>query len=517
MIPNDEFTYKVIRNSMKALALDYGFTHAEPDAIDDLTSIVYHYLCKIVCDSKQLAEIAGKKSFNFKDVVISTTKTGIDIDALNELMTCRDSVPAPDKLSEYPVQIKGNSPSRKPITNVYKSAGTFDDIVERISSYPRPKYDRNITPKSDMIHRKKLTLSAQMEAVEREKQLEKEKLEKEKREREEAQRYAYQFLHTKPEEYHILSESRANEVTKEIDTPSKSEESSEHPKDKKKHKRKDKKHRKEKNHEHNEKKRKEKKDKSKKEKKEKKKKHRELGETPEPVPKKQKIEESPSEPPSPLKGLGLKLKILLPPKPVATSTPIPPPREPVMEKKPEPPPKSVTPISSDSSRPPSSKGSHSSKHTPEKHRDKQEGVKIMSERVQLSKALKESMETVNPRLTSSGRLVRSERRTSESNSPLKKKKRPEEKKPKSSSTQSSFETFESAPGILQIPDEQGSKDDEKYWYCPNCKIKYTEEANMICCERCNYWYHWHCVGLMVEPTESDWYCRRCLDRMAKRK
>ena len=113
MIPNDEFTYKVLRNSMKALALDYGFTHAEPDALDDLTSIVYHYLCKIVCDSKVFAEIgwlygkwlfyskiflAGRENFNYKDVMISTTKTGIDIDALNEFLTCRDSVPAPDKV-----------------------------------------------------------------------------------------------------------------------------------------------------------------------------------------------------------------------------------------------------------------------------------------------------------------------------------------------------------------------------------------------------------------------------------
>lgn len=67
---------------------------------------------------------------------------------------------------------------RKPITNVYKSAGTFDEIVERISSYPRPKYDINMVPKPDIFHKKRLTTSAQMEAAEREKQLEKERLEK---------------------------------------------------------------------------------------------------------------------------------------------------------------------------------------------------------------------------------------------------------------------------------------------------------------------------------------------------
>ena len=67
---------------------------------------------------------------------------------------------------------------RKPITNVYKSAGTFDEIVERISSYPRPRYDKNMIPKLDMIHKKPLTASAQMEAAEREKQLERERLER---------------------------------------------------------------------------------------------------------------------------------------------------------------------------------------------------------------------------------------------------------------------------------------------------------------------------------------------------
>ena len=34
---------------------------------------------------------------------------------------------------------------------------------------------------------------------------------------------------------------------------------------------------------------------------------------------------------------------------------------------------------------------------------------------------------------------------------------------------------------------------------------------MICCDRCDIWYHWKCVGISKEPDESlDWYCTRCV-------
>lgn len=56
MIPNNEFTFKVIKNSMIQLSHDFGFTHSEPDALNDLTSLVYGYVNGIIEESKQLAE-----------------------------------------------------------------------------------------------------------------------------------------------------------------------------------------------------------------------------------------------------------------------------------------------------------------------------------------------------------------------------------------------------------------------------------------------------------------------------
>merc|ERR1719471_1864296 len=33
---------------------------------------------------------------------------------------------------------------------------------------------------------------------------------------------------------------------------------------------------------------------------------------------------------------------------------------------------------------------------------------------------------------------------------------------------------------------------------------------MICCDRCEEWYHSTCVGISICPEESqEWYCEKC--------
>lgn len=232
-----------------------------------------------------------------------------------------------------------------------------------------------------------------------------------------------------------------------------------------------------------------------------------------PLMKKVKMEEMLPESTKEIEPLNLKLKITLPftSKPIATSSPI---VKPKSEITPE---KKHIPILEP--RPSSSKSSHSVKSTPEK-RGREKPPKIMSERVQLSKALKESMESAPP-IPSLSRLDYSERKLDKLSSPLKKKK-PEfkEKKDKPIPVPTPTPILPPVPPpVIQLPPAIEPDEDTKYWTCPKCSVMYREGGDdMVACEKCLYWYHWHCVGLFSAPPEDEnWYCQRCLDRMERKK
>uniref|UniRef100_A0A914YVF8 PHD-type domain-containing protein n=1 Tax=Panagrolaimus superbus TaxID=310955 RepID=A0A914YVF8_9BILA len=167
----------------------------------------------------------------------------------------------------------------------------------------------------------------------------------------------------------------------------------------------------------------------------------------------------------------------------------------------------------------------------------------MSERQQMSKALKESMETANM-VPSTSSSSRSDRHSYEQR--IAKKKRPEkdkllgEKKSKNANPSLSSSSVPPPPSLppqistpppAQMPlnepppkleaaaptaEKEDDEEDEKWW-CPMCGLRYVDGDNMVMCEKCKYWYHWSCVGIVVEPQEEQWYCERCKEALKKEK
>lgn len=43
-------------------------------------------------------------------------------------------------------------------------------------------------------------------------------------------------------------------------------------------------------------------------------------------------------------------------------------------------------------------------------------------------------------------------------------------------------------------------------YC-DCCLPHTEQ--MICCDKCNEWYHLSCVDSVIENIDDNWYCYKC--------
>ncbi|CAL8077112.1 unnamed protein product [Orchesella dallaii] len=51
------------------------------------------------------------------------------------------------------------------------------------------------------------------------------------------------------------------------------------------------------------------------------------------------------------------------------------------------------------------------------------------------------------------------------------------------------------------------------WVCLVCKEQEPEESSreMICCDGCEDWYHWTCVGFtQLIPEDEPWFCKRCI-------
>ncbi|EGT37378.1 hypothetical protein CAEBREN_19314 [Caenorhabditis brenneri] len=69
--------------------------------------------------------------------------------------------------------------------------------------------------------------------------------------------------------------------------------------------------------------------------------------------------------------------------------------------------------------------------------------------------------------------------------------------------------------LLSTDDEE--EDDEVLYICPVCSVAYNHAANMVSCDKCEEWFHWHCVGITSEPTEEQWFCKKCSKSMKKSK
>lgn len=54
------------------------------------------------------------------------------------------------------------------------------------------------------------------------------------------------------------------------------------------------------------------------------------------------------------------------------------------------------------------------------------------------------------------------------------------------------------------------------FYCPECKKLClddgeidTEDENVVCCDRCDMWFHWGCAGFSSKIVASDFICKFC--------
>lgn len=57
--------------------------------------------------------------------------------------------------------------------------------------------------------------------------------------------------------------------------------------------------------------------------------------------------------------------------------------------------------------------------------------------------------------------------------------------------------------------------DDRIYICPICN-KPDDGTPMICCDTCEIWYHYRCVGIFRDPEEDEsWFCPPCCEKQAK--
>ena len=55
--------------------------------------------------------------------------------------------------------------------------------------------------------------------------------------------------------------------------------------------------------------------------------------------------------------------------------------------------------------------------------------------------------------------------------------------------------------------------DDQGWMCGACHQSKDISMSMICCDACNLWFHWTCVGIQKAPGEKEpWYCGLCMSK-----
>ncbi|KJH44491.1 PHD-finger [Dictyocaulus viviparus] len=65
--------------------------------------------------------------------------------------------------------------------------------------------------------------------------------------------------------------------------------------------------------------------------------------------------------------------------------------------------------------------------------------------------------------------------------------------------------------VVENNSDEGDDDNsDVVWICPSCSVAWTEGATMVCCDMCDNWFHWHCVGLIIAPPDDvPWFCQKC--------
>lgn len=51
--------------------------------------------------------------------------------------------------------------------------------------------------------------------------------------------------------------------------------------------------------------------------------------------------------------------------------------------------------------------------------------------------------------------------------------------------------------------------DESTYICDVCLV--TDVHDKVCCDGCDKWSHFECVGVTADIANQDWFCNRCLD------
>ncbi|KAI1701419.1 PHD-finger domain-containing protein [Ditylenchus destructor] len=80
--------------------------------------------------------------------------------------------------------------------------------------------------------------------------------------------------------------------------------------------------------------------------------------------------------------------------------------------------------------------------------------------------------------------------------------------PHSDSTIPAFAAPDQSNDMAVEPMEE---EDGDVWICPVCSVAYVDgTADMVGCDGCDSWFHWHCVGIQIAPPEDkQWYCSAC--------
>lgn len=87
---------------------------------------------------------------------------------------------------------------------------------------------------------------------------------------------------------------------------------------------------------------------------------------------------------------------------------------------------------------------------------------------------------------------------------------------KNSTSKSSSNKSNTAPAKKAVITETVTQADEeeKIWICPTCN-KPDDGSPMICCDKCEQWFHWSCVGVKKDPGNDPWFCTSCKDKQKK--
>ena len=58
--------------------------------------------------------------------------------------------------------------------------------------------------------------------------------------------------------------------------------------------------------------------------------------------------------------------------------------------------------------------------------------------------------------------------------------------------------------------------DNKLWICPLC-VKPDDATPMICCDTCDQWHHYYCLGIDHDPNPGGpWFCPKCFEKQKKK-